>query len=273
MRTPSNEAAAARRDSGAPASSVPARALPARPLPVRVLLVVAAVASLTWLWGPVLNPAIDPMRAYVSELAAADQPHRRVFMAGDLVMGLCLAVAGVLVWRRASCSRRRWGGAGFLVSGLATVVDALSPMDCSPSLSATCEAAEEAGRVSFLHTVHGVSSVAVVVGQVMSMVLLTALMGRGRRAGWVLVWAWALCYLLTLLAAVDLLGPLGEPSLGLWQRLGLLLGSAWWVWLALDRDRPAAGLSSTARSGDAGPRPAGSRSGRRPGPAPPSGCP
>lgn len=78
---------------------------------------------------------------------------------GDLVAGIGLAVlAGVLViWRPSS--PMRLGSAALVVAAATSVVDALSPMSCAPSVDPRCWAADHAAvstQLSQLHTISGV---------------------------------------------------------------------------------------------------------------------
>lgn len=65
-------------------------------------LVLASLASLTWAFAGVLNPAMSQLHAFVSEYSARDQPWRYLFQTTDVIMGtlLCLAGLATLVWAR-----------------------------------------------------------------------------------------------------------------------------------------------------------------------------
>ncbi|MGV9268793.1 DUF998 domain-containing protein [Kitasatospora sp. NPDC003701] len=64
-------------------------------LAVAVLLLLSAVAYTAWVLEVVLSTGLDPVQAYISELAAEDQPLGGLFRATDLVAGLAvLAAAG-----------------------------------------------------------------------------------------------------------------------------------------------------------------------------------
>lgn len=110
---------------------------------------------LQWIVGSELSPT----RSYISELAVAGQPYYQFFRMGDLVAGIGLAVlAGVLViWRPSS--PMRLGSAALVVAAATSVVDALSPMSCAPSVDPRCWAADHAAvstQLSQLHTISGV---------------------------------------------------------------------------------------------------------------------
>ncbi|MFE2724401.1 DUF998 domain-containing protein [Kitasatospora sp. NPDC059327] len=64
-------------------------------LAVAALLLLSAVAYTAWVLEVVVSTGLDPVQAYISELAAEDQPLGGLFRATDLVAGLAvLAAAG-----------------------------------------------------------------------------------------------------------------------------------------------------------------------------------
>lgn len=110
---------------------------------------------LQWVVGSTLSPT----RSYISELAVAGQPYHQVFRIGDLAAGMGLAIlAGVLaIWRPSS--RMRFGSAALAVGAATSIVDALSPMSCAPSVDPRCWAADHASvwtQLPQLHTISGV---------------------------------------------------------------------------------------------------------------------
>lgn len=86
--------------------------------------------------------------------------------------------------------RQGWSGVGFVAGGFFSVLDALVTMDCSPTRSQACMAAEEAGHVSVNHIVHVGTSTIVVVGFALPILLLNSTMTRFRGFGLVVTWAW-----------------------------------------------------------------------------------
>ncbi|MFD6948219.1 DUF998 domain-containing protein, partial [Streptomyces roseolus] len=66
-----------------------------------VLLLLGALAYTAWVLEAVVRTGLDPVRTYVSELAAADQPLGGLFRAADLAAGL-LVLAGALLGLRAA---------------------------------------------------------------------------------------------------------------------------------------------------------------------------
>lgn len=191
-------------------------------------LLAAAVCYASWLLAPVFNPGLRPVRSYLSELAARDQPYHLFFQLGDVVTGLCAVVAGVLLGRVAREVPRvaRWG---LVVFGVATAVDGgWTTMDCAPSVDARCARLEELGELSWRHQAHTVTSSVAVAGALLSLVALLAVL-RGparRRAGLVVAVVLAVGTVGTLVASVH-----PGYGLGLWQRTQLT-GLSGWLLLA-----------------------------------------
>ncbi|MFJ9429974.1 DUF998 domain-containing protein [Streptomyces sp. NPDC101490] len=80
-----------------------------------VLLALGALAYTTWVVEVVVQTGLDPIRTYVSELAAQDQPLGGLFRATDLAAGalvLAGALAGLL-----TTTRRYGAGAGTTAVG------------------------------------------------------------------------------------------------------------------------------------------------------------
>ncbi|MFE4310593.1 DUF998 domain-containing protein [Streptomyces sp. NPDC056517] len=63
-----------------------------------VLLALGALAYTAWVLEVVLRTGLDPVRTYVSELAASDQPFGTFFRATDLVSGALVLAGAVLGW-------------------------------------------------------------------------------------------------------------------------------------------------------------------------------
>ncbi|WP_030670300.1 DUF998 domain-containing protein [Streptomyces rimosus] len=147
-----------------------------------VLLLLGAVAYTAWVLEVVLSTGLDPVRTYVSELAAADQPLGGLFRATDLAAGVLVlagAVAALL-----TLERRPWATAGWAalaLFGAATAVDSRLPLSCAPTSDPECAARETAGLVPATHTAHAISSSLAMVGALAGLVLLAV---AARRYGW-----------------------------------------------------------------------------------------
>lgn len=212
---------------------------------VAVLLTLGALAYSTWLLEFLLPTGLSPLRTYVSELAAEDQPYGAFFRALDFSAGVlvCAGAVVALVWLRAWPGARALGViglAGVALFGAATAADSRLPLSCAPTADAACAARERAGLVPAAHAAHAVSSSVAVAGALVGMVLLTVAVRRCRtrpkaRAGGVLlalvgVELAATVWTLAAVAAFD--AGRGTWGLGIAQRTQLLTIAVWLVVLA-----------------------------------------
>ncbi|MEU6977039.1 DUF998 domain-containing protein [Streptomyces sp. NPDC046371] len=224
-----------------------------------VLLALGALAYTAWVLEVVVRTGLDPVRAYVSELAAADQPLGGLFRATDLTAGL-LVLAGALTglaatgrpgrpaepaptsWaRREPGPRRPWLLVGWLalaLFGAATAVDSRLPLSCAPTADPECAARETAGLVPATHTAHAVSSSLAMAGALTAMLALTlaarryALWRPLARTGPALVALELAATAWTLAAVAAFEAGRGLWSLGAGQRLQILLVAVWLAVLA-----------------------------------------
>jgi hypothetical protein len=206
----------------------------------------------TWvLWRPA-NGQAAIFEGYLSEFSATDQPHHLFFRGGDLLTALIVLALGsraALMWNQQNqralvaghrpCSRWwlvTW--LGLLIFGLTTFLDSFFGMDCSPTLSQTCRAEEELGRLSLVHYVHTYTSVGAETGIVVSIVAAyLALAGTttgARRASRVrrIVLGLAAFEVAALVAMMTLLAA-GLPGLGYPQAVMVMTASIWFALVGL----------------------------------------
>lgn len=227
----------------------------------RLSLVVVLLYS-TWLVAPLLDPQLHPWTSYASEYLVADRPAATMLRTTDGISGMLLIVMAVLsysrartLWRglpgglgapetapptrrQARCAVRTWCAA-LAVAGAATVVDAINPMTCAPSVSPECAAAEAAGTLPLQHHMHTVSSalagVALVVAMLASLVLSTSADRVTRIASWAGIATIALSGIDALVTRI--------PTEGITQRISMVAIVAWLVAVAglpvVDRVRAA----------------------------------
>ncbi|MFC5800252.1 DUF998 domain-containing protein [Streptomyces formicae] len=215
---------------------------------VALLIALGAVAYTAWVLELVLHTGLDPVRAYVSELAAADQPLGGLFRATDLAAGLLvLAGAGLALLR---LPQRPWtaaGWAGLLLFGAATAADSRLPLSCAPTADPECAARESAGLVPATHTAHAVSSGLAMAGALMGVVALTVAARRyGRwpplaRTGAVVAVLALAATGWTLAAVAASEAGHGAWALGAAQRSQVLLVAVWLAVLALSVAREGEG--------------------------------
>jgi hypothetical membrane protein len=194
------------------------------PLFIGVLEVVAVVSYSSWVLEVFLNPHLDVFDGYVSELSARDQPYHVVFSAGDFSTGvLTIVVAAVALIR---VRRRPLAVAGliFLLSfGVWAIGDSVFSMDCAPSLDTACALRERAGKVSFSHEFHDVTSSMVIFCGIMAVLVLSI---AARRYGWwpaLARWGWPLAIAEAALSIATLVLMLIGQWLGLAQRVQITI--------------------------------------------------
>ena len=214
----------------------------------RRLAALIAVLYSTWLVAPLLDPQLHPWTSYASEYFVADRPAATLLRTTDGISGMLLIVMAVLsysrartLWRglpgglgapetapptrrRARQAMRVWCAA-LAVAGAATVVDAINPMTCAPSVSPECAAAEAAGTLPLQHLMHTASSAvagtAFVVAMLASLVLSTAADRVTRIASWVGIVTIALSAVDALLTRI--------PTEGITQRISMVAIVVWLV--------------------------------------------
>lgn len=249
---------------------------------VAALLMLSATAYTAWVLEVVLSTGLDPVQAYISELAAEDQPLGGLFRATDLVAGLCVLAAAVTALAGGQAgprgARRGWavvGWSALALFGAATAADSRLPLSCAPTSDEMCAARETAGLVPATHTAHAVTSSLAMLGALTGLAALTV---AARRYGWwppvrrigpwllgaeLLATGWSLAAIAAFEAGR------GTWALGAGQRLQVLLVALWLAVLALSLALPAGAPSDESTWSDAspphrGPRPAERPPGREP---------
>jgi hypothetical protein len=104
---------------------------------IAALGLVAAVAYSTWPLGYYLNPKVGAT-GYASELAVFGQPYNWVFIIGDVIAGILIFVVVLLLWHwlgKQLSTWHKWLLGLFALFGLLTILGAILPMSCTPSIS------------------------------------------------------------------------------------------------------------------------------------------
>lgn len=201
---------------------------------------VGAVLYSSWLLEWVLPTGLDPSRAYVSELAALDQPYGLLFRTGDLLTGVVLAAtAGLALTLRPRRVLTTIGWIGLAVFAVSTALDSRMPLACSAHASAACAAREQAGLLDESRLAHALTSVGAATAAGVSVL---AVIVAAYRYRWPHLLRWVgiaivVTYLLGnawTLFAIDMDGRGDEVwLLGYAQRLQLVAVTGWIVYLAL----------------------------------------
>ncbi|WP_406317155.1 alpha/beta fold hydrolase [Streptosporangium sp. NBC_01639] len=201
---------------------------------------VAAVGYSAWVPVQFLNTGLGGPGAYVSELAAADQPWSWLVRAADVLSGIaCLTAVALVPDERPG----RWATAGWLglaLLGVMTILDSGAfPLDCAALSDPSCTAAEAAGRVSAAHRIHTVTSALAAAGAILSLVALPV--SALRRHRWPLIGygGAVLAVLMTAATAWTLAAIASGAPVGVAQRFQVAVIGLWLLLpaVALWRDR------------------------------------
>lgn len=125
-----------------------------------MLIATAGICYSSWVLEFFWPSTLDPLRSFMSELDAAHRPHRLVYVYGDIATAVCAMLAGLLMLlpRPAVTSRfARAAVVALLVFGVATITDALSPIECIPHVDPDCPS-EPSGLLPQLHHIHALTS-------------------------------------------------------------------------------------------------------------------
>ena len=207
----------------------------------RVVAITVLLSYNTWVWIAAVNGHVWIMKGYLSELSASDQPNNLFFRLGDgltAVLVAVIAIAALRGWPASAAAlgaggvvQRWWRSAAvfLLVFAVSTGLDAITAMDCSPTLSVACAAAEDAGTLSWAHYLHTFTSVGAQIGIVGSMVAASRaeraryLVARRSQLFVVTVIETVALVIMSIMLAADL------PGLGYPQAVMVLLASIWFA--------------------------------------------
>ncbi|MGW4479814.1 DUF998 domain-containing protein [Rhodococcus triatomae] len=203
-------------------------------------ILLGAVLYSSWLLELVLPTGLDSSRAYVSELAALDQPYGLIFRTGDLLTGILLTVAAVLAL---TLQPRRIlttiGWLGLAVFAISTALDSRMPLECSAHASPACAAREQAGLLDQARLAHALTSVGAATAAAVSVFAFILAAYRYRWPRW-LLWVGVGVVVTYMIGnvwtvfAIDMDGRGDEVwLLGYAQRLQLVAMTGWIVYLAL----------------------------------------
>jgi hypothetical protein len=106
-----------------------------------VLCVLAAVLYNSWPLGYALNSP-TAHSGLASDLERAGQPYYWLFILGDILTGVCVVAACLIIWLklRPTLHKEAWAAVcvGLFLFGLGTIVAALVPAHCSVTATLQC---------------------------------------------------------------------------------------------------------------------------------------
>ena len=159
-----------------------------------ILSIVAGVIYNSWPLGYVLNPAVS-QRGLASELAAFHQPYNWVFILLDVLSGLLVAICAGILWRYTEAKIHKAILVNFALFGMCTLIDALLPLRCNPSISVCPGILQQPELI-----LHGAFSMLASICLLLSVVLTWYV--RRNQKGSLIVWAFIIGWSLFGIASV-----------------------------------------------------------------------
>lgn len=142
----------------------------------RVATLGAATAGIlynSWPLGFWLNPKVSLAGGFASELEALHQPYNWLFIGLDVATGVLVMVVAGLLWQSRMRRLGKLALLSFALFGVFTIVDALLPMQCAPSLAACAQIDTDP-----MLLLHGIANV----GGAVTLFISAALVWQLRRA-------------------------------------------------------------------------------------------
>jgi hypothetical protein len=189
-----------------------------------------ALFALSWLVAGAVTDGYSHERQHVSELAARSAEHAWIVTLGIAALGVSwIALAYVL---SRALPRGRWWRRGamlFAIAGVATILVALAPLDCAPSVDEACRARGEAWDLSWQHYAHvALAWIAQLALALTPFALALALRGTPLAGPLALLG----CLGLLFGAATTTISFVDEDRGGIYQRAGLVVLHGWTCLLA-----------------------------------------
>lgn len=138
--------------------------------PVVWLAIIAALVYSSWPLGYILNPTAAH-NAFASQLEAAHQPYNWVFIALDILSGVCLLVCGILQWAKSKGFTTKLSISSYMLFAVLVIAAALIPFNCNSAAGACLDVAH-----SPLLIIHGLASTVSVAALLVSVALIVKLL-------------------------------------------------------------------------------------------------
>lgn len=239
----------------ATASNGPRSGLPTSRWVAVIGAALGAVLYSNWLLQIAFTRTLPDPHEFISELAAAGQPHAEWFRGGDRATAVVCLIAVVAALTGAHASR--WSRMGWWLVSMFAVGTALDStvfnMTCAPSADAACAARESAGAAPIGDQLHLLSSAIAVIGSILSMFFFVMadrvepMPAPIRRVGRYLLAVVIGTQVWTGIAfAVDPHGKSGQ--IGIAQQAELIAMAGWLVYIALRTAYAPIATPSGARS-------------------------
>lgn len=198
-------------------------------------LALAGVLQLSWLSEFMSGSTLPTRTSYVSELAVAGQPWSEALRAADAVAGLCILLVAFQLARfiLAGDWLARIATISLALLGIGTLIAAMWPMGCAPSVSEACAAAMARGDVELTQMLHASGSAVAGVGAFVGFPTAALAVRQRQRPAGVVALIMAGAYLLAATWELVELAGLGVGAGGWSQRIAITLSASMLVMMAL----------------------------------------
>lgn len=116
----------------------------------------------TWIFELFLNPRLSLSQSYVSELSVHGQPYAYYFQLANLLGSLLMSTGFLLLLNKFKVAKSRPLNifiTSMLIISLIGIVNALFPMNCAPSQSPACLAAQNNFQINYSQWIHQITAV------------------------------------------------------------------------------------------------------------------
>ncbi|MEX1253734.1 MAG: DUF998 domain-containing protein [Dehalococcoidia bacterium] len=212
----------------------------------------AILFTVAWVVTTIFEDGYDALRQDISDLGALTASHPLPYNIALSLSGALLAVFGIgMLVALGRGLTARLGAFAVIVYGAGDFLDGLLREDCSPSGSAICREALDAGQLSWHHEAHDIESAFTIAAMILAPLLLA--FAFRQRDGWRDLFAWSLATAAIAFIAIAWYAVLyvtqdGSAYSGLLQRT-LIAASTAWVVLVSWRLYATAGSEAQERGG------------------------
>lgn len=99
------------------------------------MAILAGILYNSWPLGFFLNPRVSLGGGLASELEGLNQPYNWFFVLLDIVAGALVLAVVIMLWRKHISRFNKLALISFALFGFFTILDALLPMPCAPSIA------------------------------------------------------------------------------------------------------------------------------------------
>lgn len=145
-----------------------------------IFAVLAGAIYNSWPLGFWLNPKVSNGGGLASELEGLHQPYNWVFILLDIVTGSLVVIVVALLWQKHMRILGKVALASFALFGLFTIIDALLPMPCEPSVAAC-----PVWTAQPMLILHGVASIGSALALFISVSAMQTLLWMTKQGPWI----------------------------------------------------------------------------------------